>query len=194
MNLPSKIQLKMCFWMNFGWFWCENVKQSSHTSDLTCRLAKKNNHFAGRSNTTSYKWALRSSHNNPQLTTNIGNVNDSTWCCQWVDDTADDINNVNDNVNFNQFVDINIDKKNLRMIGTTGDISLIPGNAFIPSTPDELYEADMNGMVKRPSENNNGTRVGPMKSMSEISGSINTQRGLAQSRQLSPKPSRLLAK
>jgi hypothetical protein len=41
---------------------------------------------------------------------------------------------------------LNIDKKNLRMIGTTGDISLIPGNAFIPSTPDELYEADINGM------------------------------------------------
>ena len=34
-------------------------------------------------------------------------------------------------------------------------------------------EADMNGMVKQPSENNNGTRVEPIKSMSEISGSIN---------------------
>ncbi|KAL3773511.1 hypothetical protein ACHAW5_007442 [Stephanodiscus triporus] len=31
----------------------------------------------------------------------------------------------------------------------------------------------MNGMVQQPSENNNGTRVEPIKSMSEISGSIN---------------------
>jgi hypothetical protein len=41
---------------------------------------------------------------------------------------------------------LNIDKRNMRMIDSTGDISLIPSNTFVPMTPDELYSADMTGI------------------------------------------------
>lgn len=44
---------------------------------------------------------------------------------------------------------LNIDKRNRRMIDSTGDISLIPSNVFIPLTADELYGADMSGMDER---------------------------------------------
>jgi hypothetical protein len=44
---------------------------------------------------------------------------------------------------------LNIDKRNRRMIDSTGDISLIPSNVFIPLTPDELYGADMSGLDER---------------------------------------------
>lgn len=44
---------------------------------------------------------------------------------------------------------LNIDKKNLRMINSTGDISLIPSNTFVPQTPGELYGSDMSGMDER---------------------------------------------
>ena len=44
---------------------------------------------------------------------------------------------------------LNVDKRNRRMIDSTGDISLIPSNIFIPLTPDELYGADMSGLDER---------------------------------------------
>jgi hypothetical protein len=41
---------------------------------------------------------------------------------------------------------LNIDKKNMRMINSTGDISLIPSNTFVPMTPGELYGGEISGL------------------------------------------------
>lgn len=41
---------------------------------------------------------------------------------------------------------LNVDKRNIRMIGTTGDIATLPSHTYVPMTAHDLYSDDMSGL------------------------------------------------